>query len=47
MDKHVGDKAPRLLPLVRLVSERAVPDALAQGDPLLLGLPHRIVDKHC
>lgn len=47
VDKHVGDEAPCLLSALRLVRERAGPDALIQGDPLLLRPPHRVVDKHC
>lgn len=46
MDEHVGEEAPGLLPAFRLVRERAVPDAVLQSDPLLLGLPHSIVNKH-
>lgn len=46
MDKHVGDEAPCFLPVVRLVREGAPPDALVQGHPLLLRLPHGVVDKH-
>lgn len=47
MDKHVGEEAPCLLSALRLVREGAGPDALIQGDPLLLRPPHRVVDKHC
>lgn len=47
VDKHVGEEAPCLLSALRLVREGAVPDALIQGDPLLLRPPHRVVDKHC
>lgn len=46
MDEHVGDETPRFLPLLGLVRERAVPDALIQGHPLLLRLPHGVVDKY-
>lgn len=46
MDEHVGDETPRFLPLVGLVRERAVPDALVQSHPLLLRLPHGVVDEH-
>lgn len=46
VDEHVGDETPRFLPLVGLVRERAVPNALIQGHPLLLRLPHGVVDKH-
>lgn len=47
MDEHVGEEAPGLLPALGLVCERAVPDAILQSDPLLLGLPHGVVNKHC
>lgn len=46
VDKHVGDEAPRFLPQLWLVCEGTLPDALVQGHPLLLGLPHSVVDEH-
>lgn len=47
VDKHVGDEAPCFLPALRLVCEATLPDAFLQGHPLLLRLPHSVIDKHC
>lgn len=46
MNKHIGDKSPGLFSQIRSVRQRTVPDAFTQGHPLLLRLPHGIVDKH-
>ena len=46
VDKHVGNETPGLLPALGLVGQTTVPDAFIQGHPLLLRLPHRVVDKH-